>query len=134
MRLPSIKQFAAQYLFNWGQRLAARYEEDFTALAGSQTLAIAAAGTTQADATPLGATVNEIKTTALNAGVVLQPTPDVVQPIVVANMGAHPLKVYPQPAGQINALGVDAPFSVAAGKVFVCWYASAIQVYGGVLA
>lgn len=133
MRFPSLKQIAAPYIFQWWQKVTARYEQDFQALSGSQALAIVAAGTTQADAAPLGSTVNQIVTAAANSGVLLQPTPNVVQPIVVANMGAHTLKVYPQPAGQINALGTNNPFSVPAGRVFVCWYASAVQVYGGLL-
>ena len=118
----------------WAQRLIGRYQDDYTNLAGSITLAITAAGASQVTATVLNATVNEVTTAGVGTGVMLPPQPAVVQPIVVANMGAHTLLVYPQVLGQINALGSNNPFSLTAGKVGVGWYASATQSYFGALA
>lgn len=86
-------------------------------IAGDVTNAITAAGTTNADATQLNSAINNVTTTALNTGVKLPPT-EVGGSVLVANLGANALLVYPAALSQINALTVTTGgFSVAAGKV-----------------
>lgn len=134
MRLPSLTNQKLEAFYNWAQRVIARYEQDFTILAGASTLGIAAAGTTAADAQQLSTTMNEVKTTAAGAGVRLPDPTGLVQTIWVANMGAHVLLVYPPALGQINALGVNTGFSLGTGKVATFAFASNLQAYGGALA
>jgi hypothetical protein len=80
--------------------------------------AVVAAGTTQADATPLNLDWNEVLTVPANSGVVLLPMQD-GQSQLVFNGGANGLKVYPSDALEIDALGVNAPYVLAAGKTQV---------------
>lgn len=134
MRLPALVDQKLEAFYIWAQRVIARYQVDYTALAGSQTLGIVAAGTTQGGATQLAATVNQVVTTPANSGVRLQPQPQVVQPILIANMGVNALKVYPLVGSQINALGANVAFSLGAGKVGIGYYATATQSYFGQLA
>ena len=78
---------------------------------------LTAAGTTQA--TALGVyTDNVIVTTcAAGAGVILQgPSFGQGDSVFCQNLGANALLVYPPVGGQINALALNAGFSVPAGK------------------
>jgi hypothetical protein len=76
---------------------------------------ITAAGTTNADATPLSAAINRVTTTAASTGVRLM-LPESGSGVVVINSGANALLVYPGTGAQINALTVTTGgFSVAAG-------------------
>ena len=88
-------------------------------IAGDAATTLAATGTTNADALQLNAAINNVTTTALNTGVKLPPT-EVGGSVVVANLGANALLVYPAALSQINALTVTTGgFSVGAGKVAV---------------
>jgi hypothetical protein len=62
------------------------------------------------------------------------PAGQVINTVLIVNRGANPLKIYPQVSGQINALGANAAFTLAAGKVGVGQYASPTQFYFGALA
>ena len=74
---------------------------------------ITAAGTTQADATQLDSEWNEVSTTPLNSGVVLNPLGAGFNSIVF-NQGANPLKIYPPLGCAIDALGANNPYTLAA--------------------
>ena len=87
------------------------------ALNGQVVSGISAAGTTQAGATALTGDVNVVTTTGSGAGVVVMATLDVGDSIVVANLGANGLAVYPPSGGAINGGSANAAVSVAAGKV-----------------
>lgn len=83
---------------------------------------LVATGTTAADALGLINDWNLVGTTAAGSGVKILP----LKPgndIQVFNAGANSLKVYPPSGFQIDALGVDQPYVLAAGKlrIFECW-------------
>lgn len=73
---------------------------------------VAAAGTTQATGTQLGNAINLITTVPASTGVVL-PAAIIGLRIVVRNAGANALNVYPATGAQINALGINAAYSLA---------------------
>jgi len=73
---------------------------------------VAAAGTTQATGTQLANAINLITTVPASTGVVL-PAAIIGLRIVVRNAGANALNVYPATGAQINALGVNAAYSLA---------------------
>lgn len=76
---------------------------------------ITAAGTTNANATPLSGAINRVTTTAASTGVVLM-APEQGSQVVVINSGANALLVYPSTGAAINALtATTGGFSVAAG-------------------
>ena len=82
---------------------------------------LTAAGTTQATAITLSNDINEINTVPANSGVTLaalQPA----QQIWVFNTTGNPLKVYPASGYQIDALGLNAPYSLAGHKdqIYTC--------------
>lgn len=131
MRLPSLQSLGA--IFSWWPQVIRRYEQDYDALAGASTIGVVAAGTTQDDAVPLSGTLNVIATAPASSGVMLPPQGQVVQQLMIVNKGSHTLKVYPQVDGQINALGANVAFSLAAGKILVGYYSTAIQFDGGLL-
>lgn len=83
---------------------------------------LVAAGTTQATALGLAKDWNYVATVAAGSGVIILP----LKPgndIQVYNAGAHNLNVYPPVGSQIDALAVNAPFVLGAGKlrIFQCW-------------
>ncbi len=73
---------------------------------------ISAAGSTQATATAITKTFNEVTTVSANQGVRL-PTPEAGEILMVANQGANTLNVYPDTGHTINSLAADAALSVA---------------------
>ena len=75
---------------------------------------ISAAGTTQADATPLLAEWNEISAVAANTGVVLNSFGKGFNSVVF-NEGVSTLKIYPPVGCAIDALGSNNPYSLASG-------------------
>lgn len=77
---------------------------------------LVATGTTQATALVLTRGWNEVITTPVNSGVVI-PALGVGIESTVFNEGANALKVYPPVGGQIDALGVNIPYSLASGKM-----------------
>lgn len=83
---------------------------------------LAAAGNSQATALALSNDWNYIGTTPGGSGVVLLP----LKPgndMEVFNGGGSPLNIYPASGYQIDALAVNAPYVLNAGKlrIFQCW-------------
>jgi hypothetical protein len=92
------------------------------------TTGIAAAGTTQADATILQADWNSVDTVSANSGVRIPPLiPG--QEIVVLNTDGVAVKVYPSTGVAIDALGVNTAFSLVNGKeqTFRAWSATQLR-------
>lgn len=77
---------------------------------------VTATGTTQATARAMTTEWIVITTTPLNSGVGLVGFGAGV-PSEVFNHGVNPLKVYPPVGSQIDALGVNAPYVLAASKM-----------------
>ena len=79
---------------------------------------LTAAGTTQLTALAVTGDNVEVTTAALNSGAMAfqGPVPGPGDCQYIFNGGANPLSVYPPVGGQINVLGVNAAFSVPAGK------------------
>jgi hypothetical protein len=76
---------------------------------------ISAAGSTNANATPLSGAINRVTTAAASTGVRLM-LPESGSQVVVVNSGANAVLVYPGTGAQINALtATTGGFSVAAG-------------------
>lgn len=75
---------------------------------------LTAAGSAQTDALQLSAAINVVGTTAASTGVRLPP-PELGACIVVKNLGASTLSVYPTTGGIINALAANAAFTIATG-------------------
>src|SRR5271157_3102521 len=82
---------------------------------------LAATGTTQATALVLTDDFAFISTVPSNSGVQLFALQEAQQQWVF-NIGLLPLKIYPTVGGQIDALGLNAPYSLAKNKaqVFTC--------------
>lgn len=77
---------------------------------------IVAAGTTQGTATVLDADINRVVTVAVGANGVRLPYAFAGNDVSVINAhAATALNVYPAPGASINALAVNAPYSLAAG-------------------
>lgn len=77
-----------------------------------------AAGTTQATATAIYGDNVTVINTAASTGVVLTGAQfSAGDSMMIANLGANALLVYPPVGSVINALSANAGFSVAAGKV-----------------
>jgi hypothetical protein len=73
---------------------------------------ISAAGSTQATATALTKSFNEVTTVSSGQGVVL-PSPEAGEIIMVANQGANALNIYPESGHSINNLSANAAQSLA---------------------
>ena len=86
---------------------------------------LTATGSTQADALVLNLDWNEVLTTPSGSGVVVHDT--TLQPgqslTVYNGDGVNSLKVYPPSGWQIDALGINNPYTLAHGKtqIFGCW-------------
>jgi hypothetical protein len=80
----------------------------------SNATTVTAAGTTQGTAFAIAADRVVIGTAAAGTGVIL-PTPVVGQSTTIINNGANAVNVFPATGGQINALGSNAAYSLAAG-------------------
>lgn len=91
------------------------------------TSGIVAAGATQGTATAISTSVSEIDTTAAGTGVIITGLAK-GQRWTVFNEGANALNVYPPVGAQIDALGNNNPYLLAAGKCQVFWAISAIQL------
>lgn len=74
--------------------------------------ALTAEGTMQSDALPLQSEWNEITSTPANSGVAL-PNFGTGLNSLVMNFGGAALKVYPPVGAQIDALGINNPYSLA---------------------
>jgi hypothetical protein len=88
---------------------------------------LTATGTNQATALQLTSQWNEVDTVASGAGVLLSAY-RAGQTQVVFNQGANALLVYPAPGGKINALAVNAAFSVSAGTRATFEFVTASQI------
>lgn len=87
-------------------------------IAGDVQSGVTAAGTTQATAAVCYGDNIWVTTCAAGAGIILS-TNSAFGPgddVYVTNQGANTLTVYPPVGGQINALGVNVGFTIAAGK------------------
>jgi hypothetical protein len=82
-----------------------------------------AAGTNQATALVLNLDWNEVLTVPSGAGVSLLNLQPGQTQVVFNGDPANSLKVYPYSNWQIDALGANAPYTLAAGKTqyFGCW-------------
>lgn len=90
-----------------------------TSVAQTAVNTISAAGTTTADATALTGVINYVTTVASGTGVRLWDAP-AGSIIVVHNLGANALLVYPQAGGQISGYAVDAGASIATSGSAIC--------------
>jgi hypothetical protein len=77
---------------------------------------VTAAGTTQADATPLESEWNVVTSTPANTGVLLDGF-NVGVSTTVFNEGGLTLKVYPPPGMAIDAIATNGPYSLSNGKL-----------------
>lgn len=84
-------------------------------------------GTNQATALQLSSQWNEVDTVASGTGVLLSAY-QAGQSQVVFNEGTNPLLVYPAPGIQINALGNNVAFSLAAGSRGTFNFVSSTQI------
>lgn len=90
---------------------------------------ISAAGTNQATATALTATLNGISTAASGSGVVLY-AGSAGDCQIVYNGGANPVNVYPPSSARINGIAVNGAHILATKTVCEYWFLSATQVVG----
>lgn len=86
------------------------------AIGGFATDGLTAAGSNQGTALAIGSDVNVITTTASSTGVILPANPAPGDEIIVANLGANALSVYPASGGAIQNGATNAAFSVGAAK------------------
>lgn len=82
---------------------------------------VIAAGTTQADATLIYNKVNVIVAAPDSSGVGLPGTGASQIEIILLNDTDNDVNVWPDNGGQVNDLGVDAAFVLAAGGLLFCW-------------
>lgn len=84
---------------------------------------LTAAGSSQADALGINLDWNEVLTTPVGSGVVLLAIQPGQTQVVFNGDAANSLKVYPPSNFQIDALGANAPYTLAAGKTqfFGCY-------------
>lgn len=87
---------------------------------------LVATGTVQGDALVLTKNWNEIDTTPVNSGVAISSL-GVGLATTVFNQGANSLKVYPPIGGQIDALGINSPYALAASKMQLLFQLTATQ-------
>jgi len=92
--------------------------------------AVSAAGATQATATLLTTTINNVTVVAAAADGVRLPTAVAGLRMLIRNSdAADALKIYPATGGQINALGTNASFSLAAGATIEIFASTTTQWY-----
>lgn len=83
---------------------------------GTASDGLVATGSTQGTALMLPSDVNVFTTVAASTGCLLNANPAPGDEILVANLGANALLVYPPVGGTIQGGSVNAGFSVAASK------------------
>lgn len=86
-------------------------------ISGNTQDGLTAAGSTQGTALALPGDNNVITTAAASSGVRLKANPAPGDEVIVANLGANAVSVYPATGGAINSLSANAAFSVGSGKV-----------------
>lgn len=89
---------------------------------------ITAAGSTQAGATGLTKSLNEVTTVGSGQGVRLS-SPEAGELLLVANQGANALSLYPNTGHAINALGTNNALSIATDTRKLLWAVSSTQWY-----
>jgi hypothetical protein len=89
---------------------------------------LVAQGTNQATALQLTSDWNVVQTVPSGTGVVLAAL-QAGQTQVVFNQGANPMLVYPSPGSQINSLGTNLPFTLAAGSRATFEFVTSVQIY-----
>lgn len=85
------------------------------AIVGDVADSLTAAGSSQGTALKLNAVVNVVTTAAASTGVQLPPM-QTGDSVVVVNLGANSLSVYPLTGGAIQSGAANAAFAVASGK------------------
>ncbi len=83
---------------------------------GTCTDSLVATGSTQGTALALPSDVNVFTTVAASTGCILGASPAPGDEIIVTNLGANALLVYPPVGGTVQTGGTNAGFSVAASK------------------
>jgi hypothetical protein len=73
------------------------------------------AGGGQSLAYPLNIGVNVVAVAATSGDSVILPLDVLGQTVVVANRGANPINIYPQPGDNINVLATNTPYSLTNG-------------------
>lgn len=95
----------------------------------SQTGIVAKAGGGQSGATQIAADISVVGTVATAGDSVLLPSALPGRDITIVNTSANSLNVFPATGNQINALGANAAFAMAAGKTATFVSALAGQWY-----
>jgi hypothetical protein len=96
---------------------------------------VTATGSTQATAVSIYADITVVTTAAASTGVIIGGASfQAGDGLIVHNLGANAVLVYPPVGGQINALSVNAGFSVAAGKQAFIWARTGTTFVAGVTA
>lgn len=106
---------AGGFLKSNGPGFDPEYASSVPSQAASVATGLVSAGSTQADALVLTEDWNEIVNTPLNSGVIVTDKGSGRQSIVF-NVGGAQLKVYPPVGGEIDSLGVDAPYLLSNNK------------------
>lgn len=88
---------------------------------------LVASGNTQAGALTLTLDWNDVGTVAAGSGVLIPPL-NAGQDIVIFNSGANVLSVYPPSGKAIDALAVNAAYSLAVGKMQIFRVLSLTQI------
>jgi hypothetical protein len=97
-------------------------------LVNSISAAVTAAGANQANATALVSNINNVTVVATNADGVRLPTAIAGIRILIRNSdAADTLKIYPATGGQIDALGTNASYSLAAGSTIELFASTTTQ-------
>jgi hypothetical protein len=97
-------------------------------LVNSISAAVAAAGANQANATALVSNINNVTVVATNADGVRLPTAIAGIRILIRNSdAADTLKIYPATGDQIDALGTNASYSLAAGSTIELFASTTTQ-------
>jgi len=101
-----------------------------TEIIGDSAIALTAAGTTQANALQLSASINNVATTAASTGVKLPPCESGAM-VVVNNAGASTLAVYPFETAGVTVDGTtSASIATSRGAVFFGTGLNWIFIYG----
>jgi hypothetical protein len=79
---------------------------------------VAAAGTTQVDATPITTQTVTVSSSSLAQGIVL-PTPTTAGQVVYINSGANGVSVYPSASGRIDSLAINYPKVLSATTFWI---------------
>ena len=96
-------------------------------IAAGSLAVVAAAGTTQATATPIVSSLSNVTTVGAGSGVILPAGSGAARMVVFNNQATNALLVYPPLGGTIGAGAANAGFSVPANKAV--WLVTADGVF-----